>query len=56
MSAYIHMLPIIAYINDHRKTWNEKKKTKKKQNITNLGYSVAQKDNVLGYMVIKVLI
>ena len=33
-----------------------KKKTKKKQNITNLGYSVAQKDNVLGYMVIKVLI
>ena len=55
MSAYIHMLPIIAYINDHRKTWNEKK-NKKKQNITNLGYSVAQKDNVLGYMVIKVLI
>ena len=34
----------------------KKKKQKQKQNITNLGYSVAHNDNVLGYMVIKVLI
>ena len=34
----------------------KKNKQKKKHNITNLGYSVAQKDNVLGYMLIKVLI